>query len=135
VVFADLHEDGQFLYPGTGRTEESGKGAAVGTKLNIPLPPAAGDAEFAARWPEVMAHLERFSPGFFILQCGADSLGGDPLAHLRLTPASHALAARDLARLADRLGHGRVLALGGGGYNRANIAAGWCAVVAALLAA
>jgi acetoin utilization protein AcuC len=135
VVFADLHEDGQFLYPGTGRAEESGTGAATGTKLNIPLPPAAGDAQFADRWPEVLAHLERFSPEFLILQCGADSLGGDPLAHLQLTPASHALAAGDLARLADRLGHGRVLALGGGGYNRANIAAGWCAVVAALLAA
>jgi len=135
VVFADLHEDGRFLYPGTGRAEESGTGEAAGTKLNIPLPPAADDVQFAARWPEVMAHLERFDPQFFILQCGADSLGGDPLAHLRLTPASHALAARELVRLADRLGHGRVLALGGGGYDRANIAAGWNAVVESLLAA
>lgn len=135
VVFADLHEDGRYLYPGTGRAEENGLGEAAGTKLNVPLPPAAGDAQFAARWPAVMAHLERHSPGFFILQCGVDSLGGDPLAHLQLSAASHALAARELAQLADRLGHGRVLALGGGGYNRANIAAGWNAVVEALLAA
>lgn len=135
VVFADLHEDGQFLYPGTGRAEESGSGEAAGMKLNIPLPPAADDAAFADAWPRVIAHLERFAPQFLILQCGVDSLGGDPLAHLRLTAASHALAARDLARLAQRLGHGRVLALGGGGYNRANIAAGWNAVVEALLAA
>jgi acetoin utilization protein AcuC len=135
VVFADLHEDGQFLYPGSGRADERGTGDAVGTKLNIPLPPAADDAEFAAHWPLVLAHLERFSPEFLILQCGVDSLGGDPLAHLQLTAASHALAARDLARLADRLGHGRVLALGGGGYNRGNIASGWNAVVEALLAA
>jgi len=135
VVFADLHEDGRYLYPGTGRAEESGTGAAAGTKLNIPLPPAAGDAEFAATWPRVIAHIEQFSPQFIIMQCGVDSLGGDPLAHLRLTAASHAMAARDLAQLADRLGHGRVLALGGGGYNRANIAAGWNAVVEAFLAA
>lgn len=135
VVFADLHEDGQFLYPGTGRAEETGAGSAKGTKLNLPLPPAADDAQFAAQWPAVVEHLERHSPGFLILQCGVDSLAGDPLAHLRLSSASHALAARELARLADRLGHGRVLALGGGGYNRANIAAGWNAVVEALLAA
>ncbi len=135
VVFADLHEDGQFLYPGTGRAEETGAGSARGTKLNLPLPPAADDAQFALQWPAVVEHLERHSPGFLILQCGVDSLAGDPLAHLRLSPASHALAARELARLADRLGHGRVLALGGGGYNRANIAAGWNAVVEALLAA
>jgi acetoin utilization protein AcuC len=135
VVFADLHEDGQFLYPGTGRAAENGIGAAAGTKLNVPLPPGADDADFAARWPAVIAHLERHSPGFFILQCGVDSLGGDPLAHLKLSAASHALAARELAALADRLGHGRVLALGGGGYNRDNISAGWNAVVEALLAA
>jgi acetoin utilization protein AcuC len=43
------------------------------------------------------------------------------------------MAATGLAALADRLGHGRLLAVGGGGYNRANIAAGWNAVVRALL--
>ena len=75
----------------------------------------------------------RFEPQFIILQCGADSLAGDPITHLQLTAASHALAARDLARLADRLGHGRLLALGGGGYNRANIAAAWNGVVQELL--
>ena len=135
VVFADLHEDGRFLYPGTGRAEEAGTGEAAGTKLNIPLPPGAGEAQFEAAWRRVLAHLEAFSPDFFILQCGADSLGGDPLAHLQLTPACHARAARDLARMAEGLGHGRVLALGGGGYDRGNIAAGWTAVVEALLAA
>jgi acetoin utilization protein AcuC len=135
VVFADLHEDGQFLYPGTGHAGESGTGEAQGTKLNVPLPPAADDAEFAARWPQVMRHLKKFAPEFIILQCGVDSLGGDPLAHLRLTGASHALAARELAAFAERLGHGRLLALGGGGYNRANIAAGWSGVVESLLAA
>ena len=41
----------------------------------------------------------------------------------------------DLADLATRLGHGRVLATGGGGYDRANIANGWSAVVEALLPA
>jgi acetoin utilization protein AcuC len=135
VVFADLHEDGRFLYPGSGREEEAGTGEAAGTKLNIPLPPGAGPAEFNAAWARVMAHVEGFSPDFLILQCGADSLGGDPLTHLALTPACHARAALELARLADRLGHGRLLALGGGGYDRGNVAAGWNAVVEALLAA
>ena len=52
---------------------------------------------------------------------------------LQLSEASHARAARDLCALADDLGHGRVLALGGGGYNRGNLARGWCAVAEALL--
>jgi acetoin utilization protein AcuC len=133
VVLADLHEDGQFLYPGTGRHDETGAAQAMGSKLNVPLPPGADDAAFAAAWPAVLEHIERARPDFIILQCGADSLGGDPLAHLQLTPQSHRLAAASLAQLAQRLGHGRLLALGGGGYNRANIAAGWNAVVEALL--
>jgi acetoin utilization protein AcuC len=133
LVLADLHEDGEFLYPGTGRADETGMGSARGSKLNIPLPPGADDAVFASRWPEVIAHLTRLEPQFIILQCGADSLAGDPITHLQLSAASHALAATQLAALADRLGHGRVLALGGGGYNRTNIASAWNGVVQALL--
>jgi acetoin utilization protein AcuC len=135
LVVADVHEDGRFLYPGTGADHETGLAGARGTKLNIPLPPAADDAAFAQVWPKVMAHLERAESEFIILQCGADSLGGDPLAHLELTTASHRLAATSLARLADAQGHGRLLALGGGGYDRTNLATGWNSVLESLLEA
>ena len=74
------------------------------------------------QWPKVIAHLEKFDPQFVILQCGADSLEGDPITHLRLTAEAHGRAARELTTLAERCGHGRVLALGGGGYNRQNLA-------------
>jgi acetoin utilization protein AcuC len=132
VIFADVHEDGRTLYPGTGAAEERGVGAAEGTKLNIPVPPGADDETFAHVWPSVLEHLERFEPELIVLQCGADSLEGDPITHLRYTARAHARAAADLAALADRLGHGRVLALGGGGYNRANLAGAWCAVIDSL---
>ncbi|MGB6488126.1 MAG: acetoin utilization protein AcuC [Steroidobacteraceae bacterium] len=135
VIFADVHEDGRYLYPGTGGEEETGRGAAQGTKLNLPLPPGANDSLFSDVWPRVMAHLERFEPEFLILQCGADSIEGDPLTHMRLTPRAHARAASELADLAERLGHGRLLALGGGGYNRANLASAWNAVVESLMGA
>jgi acetoin utilization protein AcuC len=133
VAFVDLHEDGRHLYPGTGSASETGKGAAAGTKYNAPLPPGADDAAFDAAWGPALELLEAQRPEFILLQCGADSLAGDPLTHLAFTPAAHRRAAQDLVRLAERLGHGRVLAMGGGGYNRANLAAGWCAVVEGLL--
>jgi acetoin utilization protein AcuC len=133
VIFADLHEDGRYLYPGTGSTTEVGKGAAEGTKLNVPMAPGSDDAAFADVWPRVLAHVEKFEPQFIILQCGADSLEGDPITHLRYSAKTHGSAARELAQLADRLGHGRVLALGGGGYNRHNLAQAWNAVVENLL--
>ena len=135
LILADLHEDGRFLYPGTGASEESGTGAALGTKLNLPLPPGAGDREFLAAWTAVEEHLERHRPQFVIFQCGADSLEGDPITHLRLTEEAHAHAARRLCLIADRHADGRILGLGGGGYNRGNLARAWTRVVRAFIEA
>jgi acetoin utilization protein AcuC len=134
LVFADLHQSSRTLFPGTGRAEETGTGAARGTKLNIELPPRAGDARFLQAWEEVEAHLRRFEPEFFVFQCGADSLAGDPLAQLAYTPAAHAHAARRLCALAERYGRGRLMAFGGGGYNRDNTARAWSGILRELLA-
>lgn len=133
LVFADIHEDGRFRYPGTGAAWETGRGEAAGTKLNLPLPPGSGDEAFMAAWEQVEAHLARLDPEFVVFQCGADGLAGDPLASLRYTPAVHAHAARRLKAFArDRCG-GRLMAFGGGGYHRQNLASAWCAVLEALL--
>jgi len=134
VLDADLHEDGRFLYPGTGSRSETGRGAAQGTKLNIPLPPGADDTIFRKAWDEVELYLEAAKPELILLQCGADSVGGDPITHLKLTAEAHAHAARRLCVLAERYGGGRVLGMGGGGYNRANLARAWTRVVEELAA-
>jgi acetoin utilization protein AcuC len=133
LIFADIHEDGRYLYPGTGREDETGLGVAKGTKLNIPVPPGADDAVFAAEWPRVLAHLEKFEPEFILLQAGADSVEGDPITHMRFSAETHTRAARDLAKLARKLGHGRLVGTGGGGYNRINIAKAWTGVVEGLI--
>jgi len=91
--------------------------------------PGAGDEEFFEAWARVEAHLEQQRPEFIIFQCGADSLEGDPLAHLRYTEEAHGHAARRLVDIAERHAHGRVLGLGGGGYNRENLARAWTRVV------
>ena len=131
LTFADIHEDGRFLYPGTGAASETGTGQAQGTKLNIPLPPGAGDDEFEQVWPEVVAFVEEARPEFIIMQCGADSLDGDPITHLRFSENAHARAARDLCDLADSVCDGRIVGTGGGGYNRHNLARAWTRVVEA----
>jgi len=133
LMIADLHEDGRFLYPGTGSAEETGRGAAQGTKLNIPMPPAAGDDAFREAWGRVESLVEKFRPEFILFQCGADSIAGDPITHLAYTPATHRHAAAGLCRLAEKHCSGRLLAMGGGGYNRQNLALAWSAVLETLI--
>lgn len=133
LCFADMHEDGRHLYPGTGAASETGTGAGHGTKLNVPLPPGADDTVFMREWPRLEAFVRAAQPEIILLQAGADSIAGDPLTHLRLTPAAHAHATARLCAVADACCDGRLLALGGGGYNRENIAHAWTGVVRALL--
>lgn len=133
LIFADMHEDGHYLYPGTGAADECGSNEAQGCKLNIPMKPGADDRDFTRAWPAVEALLYQYPPQLIILQCGADSIAGDPITDMAYSPQSHYTAASSLCRIANELCDGRLLALGGGGYNRSNIAAGWCAVLRAFI--
>lgn len=135
LIFADIHEDGRFLYPGTGFAEETGRGAAKGTKLNIPVMPGSDDKVFFDHWPRIEEFVRAGRPDFVLLQAGADSIEGDPITHMAFTPRAHAHAAERLCRVADEFCDGRFIAMGGGGYNRRNLAAGWNEVVKAMLAA
>ncbi len=133
VLFADIHEDGQFLYPGTGATGETGRGKAKGMKLNLPVPPNSGDDVFEVYWQQIESYLHHHRPQFILLQAGADSIDGDPITHMRFTHRAHSKAAAGLCQIADQYCQGRLLAMGGGGYNRENIATGWTAVVEAMV--
>jgi len=133
VFIADIHEDGRYLYPGTGFSDEVGEGAAEGTKLPIPLPPGAGDDEFIKAFDRVEEFVLKAEPQIILFQCGADGLAGDPLTHLRYTAGAHRYAAEHLHTLAHRLCEGRLLAMGGGGYKVENVAAAWVEVLEALL--
>ena len=135
VIFADIHEDGRYLYPGTGAVEEVGKGDAKGTKLNIPLPPGADDALFYNAWDSVEHFVDQARPELIIFQAGADSIEGDPITHMAFSPNAHAHAAKRLVYLADRHCQARIIGLGGGGYNRENLALGWNEVLKAFIEA
>jgi len=135
LFIVDFHEDGRYLYPGSGAASETGDGVAKGSKVNIPLPPGADDRMVAELWGAAEAFIRQARPEFIILQCGADSLADDPLTHLAYSAATHRMVAERVGRIAAQQCEGRLLALGGGGYLPGNIAAAWCEVVEALLGA
>jgi acetoin utilization protein AcuC len=129
----DIHEDGRYIYPGTGHDYETGKGIAEGTKVNIPLSPGAGDSKVSKELPRLEKFVRLSRPEFIILQCGADGLADDLLGGLLYTPETHSAVTSLLHRLSHELCHGRILALGGGGYNTQNCANAWLAVVSSLV--
>ncbi|HEY7111249.1 MAG TPA: acetoin utilization protein AcuC [Nitrososphaeraceae archaeon] len=131
---ADLHEDGRYLFPGTGSESEVGIGGAKGTKINISMKPGSGDNEFISKFGKVEEFIEKVArPELIIFQCGADCIKGDPLTHLQYSSIAHKHAANILHRLSHRYCDGRLIALGGGGYNLDNIANSWNEVVMSLM--
>ncbi len=126
VLDIDFHEDGRHLFPGTGFTREIGDGQASGYKINIPLPPFAGDAQYLDLFREIVPRATReYKPELILLQCGADAHANDLLAHLQITSKTFREVVSTMRDLADRLADGRLVIFGGGGYNLANVARVW----------
>lgn len=133
VIFLDFHQDGRTLYPGTGRAVETGTGPARGTKLNVEMPPGSNDGMFFEQWEKGRDFIDQFTPEFVLLQCGVDSMKGDPITDLRFSHAVHRFVTHELIDYARRHCEGRLVALGGGGYNLENISKGWTAVTESMI--
>ena len=129
LYIADIHEDGSFLYPGTGFESETGLEEARGTKINLPLQPGATDSDFLSAFTRIESFVESLDFELIIFQCGADGLSGDPLTHLKYSEKSHEYAAQVLHRIAHDKTGGKIIGLGGGGYNTENLAKAWNKVV------
>ncbi|RMF32498.1 MAG: acetoin utilization protein AcuC [Candidatus Nitrosothermus koennekii] len=132
VIIADIHEDPNYLYPGTGFEYEEGEGEAKGTKMNICMKPNADEEEFIKAFDKAKEFIDNSKPELIIFQCGADCLKGDPITHLAYTEKAHYYASKELHKLAHKH-NAKIIALGGGGYNRNNIARAWLEVVKGLL--
>ena len=131
LFYASTHQSP--LYPGTGRTGETGIDHNV---VNRPLPPGAGGEAFRqAMETGILPALSAFGPEFLLISAGFDAHGADPLAQLRLTEDDFGWATMALCRLADRVCGGRVVSALEGGYDLDATARSAQAHVRALMAA
>ena len=133
VIFLDFHQDSRTLYPGSGRSSETGMGDAKGTKLNVEMPPGSTDKEFLIQWEITKEFINQFTPEFVLLQCGVDSMSGDPITDMHYSESTHRMVTTELISYAERHCDGRFVALGGGGYNLNNISIGWSAVTESMV--
>ena len=93
-----IHQDGRTLYPGTGFHQELGGPNALGTTINIPLPPGTSDAGFLhALDYGILPILADFKPDVIINSAGQDNHYTDPITNMRFTAQGYAILNDKLA--------------------------------------
>jgi acetoin utilization deacetylase AcuC-like enzyme len=116
VLYVSAHQSP--FYPGTGDIEETGGGAARGTKVNIPLPAGCGDEEYLAVFEQVVVPVvRRFQPQLIMTSAGYDNHWADPLAMMQVTITGFARMAGIVKGLAEEFCHGRIIICLEGGYH------------------
>lgn len=185
VMTLSLHQFGNHFFPGTGDyvvdSYPSHEGVATlyeellhgprlgdGTSMtssfsvNIPLPPRTGDtAYFLSFRTAYDALFSVFDPQAIVVQCGADTICGDPIGRLCVTTQAHVACVRHILKSDGRSramygpgGRGRensvfcasqnaalnapgkrvpTILLGGGGYHVLHTAQCWALHTAAAL--
>jgi acetoin utilization deacetylase AcuC-like enzyme len=114
VLYVSLHE--WPLYPGTGRSDETGVGAGAGTTLNVPLPAGTtGDVYLDALDTVVAPAVERFAPTWVLVSAGFDAHRADPLTGLGLSSGDFADLTARVAAFAPV--PGRLVVFLEGGYD------------------
>ncbi len=121
VLTVSFHQDGRTLFPGTGAISETGRANGIGYSVNIPMRPGTDDQVFWQGFSSVVPPLmHAFKPDAVVSQLGVDTFCDDPLAALELTTHGFCKAISYLTEHAPAW-----VALGGGGYNPANVARAW----------
>jgi acetoin utilization protein AcuC len=121
VMTISMHENPRLLFPGTGFEDEIGEGEGRGYCINLPLPTGTYDQAYLHAFDEiVMPLIGVYNPDVIVFELGADTLAGDPLAHLYLTNNAYAEIIHRLLQF-DR----PILMTGGGGYHVENTVRAW----------
>lgn len=117
VFYFSVHEHPSFLFPGTGRRNETGIGKGKGTTLNIPLPPSTGDDRAIPAFDDALDKIaEVFKADFILVSAGFDGYEHDPLAHLNLSINAYNHFGSQIGAFARDTAQGRVLSVLEGGY-------------------
>ncbi|KAK4986329.1 histone deacetylase [Elasticomyces elasticus] len=118
------------FFPGTGdvtdtgpkhHTREGAPARGAHFSLNVPCGSGISDDQYIYLFENITGRvLEKYRPEAIVLQCGADSLGGDRLGSFNLNIRAHGSCVSFVKRARVPL-----LLLGGGGYTARNVARAW----------
>lgn len=116
------------FFPGTGAIDEAGpknlNNPGAHYSLNVPLHDGIDDRQYEDLFDYCTGEcIRRYDPQAIVLQCGADSLGGDRLGKFNLNIRAHGHCVDFVKRMSHNR---RLMIIGGGGYTPRNVARAWC---------
>lgn len=133
ILFIDIHQDPQTLYPGVGFIEEIGGGKGEGFIINIPLPPLAGDKCYRMVFEKIVEPVTKtFKPQIIIRNGGSDPYFNDPLTNLGLTIEGFRMIGEKVRELSE-ICEGKEIDLIASGYNLKILPLAWAALISGLL--
>ena len=92
TLFISIHQDGRTLYPGSGFSDEFGGPNALGTTINVPLPPNTSDEGFLFTLDNlILPILDEFKPDLIINSAGQDNHYTDPITNMSFTAQGYAI--------------------------------------------
>jgi acetoin utilization deacetylase AcuC-like enzyme len=116
VLFVSSHQ--YPFYPGTGAADETGRGAGLGSTLNMPLAIGTRDEEIERLYADAaLPRVRRFAPDLILVSAGFDAHERDPLGQLRMTTPGFARLSKSLVEVADSVCEGRIVFVTEGGYD------------------
>lgn len=118
TLFISIHQDNN--YPiGTGSIDEMGGDGAIGTTVNIPMPPGSGSGAYQYAFDRVIIPmLHKFQPEMIFVSSGFDASFADPLGAQMLSSEDFAIFTRKLMNVANIYSKGRILFTHEGGYSK-----------------
>jgi acetoin utilization deacetylase AcuC-like enzyme len=106
------------FYPGTGASDETGTGRALGTTLNVPLPYETSRHDYRAAFENGLSRFaDQIRPELVIVSAGFDAHAEDPVGDLGLEVEDFIDLTRLVAQVAETHADGRIVSVLEGGYN------------------
>jgi len=134
VLTISYHQDGRFLFPGTGNISEIGEGKGKGFSINFPLLPGTYNKPFINLFRKTAPKLlEAYAPDILITQLGVDTYFNDPLTQMGFSLAVYRDIAQTIKTISRQYCQNKWLAVGGGGYLMTVVPRAWTIFLASML--
>lgn len=106
------------FYPGTGDANETGRGAGLGTKFNLPLRLGTPRQTFRERFQTTLEQAAtKCRPELVLVSAGFDAHAADPIGSLGLETEDFEPLTKLIGQVADQYCKGKIVSLLEGGYN------------------